>query len=126
VKEIDMNEEFLATCEKEGKNVINAIKVYSYKDLQLLRSMLYSCGIQNYVQFENMMNIRGGVGIERFNDAFIQIFEDDIEETKQVFEDYVAGNGDTINAGEKIRNMAEYLLAGWLVTNKKKPYVIKE
>ena len=124
VENINMNKEFLDILKSSDKKVINVIKVFSYQDLQLIRSMLYSCGISNYVEYENMINIKGGIAIDNFNDAIIKIFQEDTTEAVNVFNDYLLTKKDKITSKEKIRNVAEFLIGGWVVSNSNRPELI--
>jgi len=124
VENINMNKEFLDILKSSDKKVINVIKVFSYQDLQLIRSMLYSCGISNYVEYENMINIKGGIAIDNFNDAIIKIFQEDTTEAVNVFNDYLLTKKDKITSKEKIRNIAEFLIGGWVVSNSNRPELI--
>jgi len=126
VENINMNKEFLDIAETSRKKATNAIKVFNYQDLQLIRSMLYSCGINNYVEYENMLNIKGGTAIDNFNDAIIKIFQEDTPEAVNVFNDYLKTKKEEISKKEKIRNIAEFLIGGWVVSNTTKPELIEQ
>ena len=114
VRDIDMDAEFLGNA--AGRRTVDAIRLYSQEDCAMLRSMLYSCGIMSLVRFPNMNSLRPGAGIPNYNDIIITLYEGDLEEAMEIVEDYNrSGSGDAPTAGEKIRNMAEFLVAGWIV-----------
>ena len=114
VRGIDMDGEFLAKA--GGRPTTDAIRLYSQEDCALLRSMLYSCGIMSLVRYPNMNSLRPGAGIPGYNDIVITLYEDDLGEAGEIVDEYNRrGAGDAPTAGEKIRNVAEFLVAGWIV-----------
>ena len=114
VRDIDMDAEFLRNA--SGRPAVDAIRLYSQEDCSMLRSMLYSCGIMSLARFPNMSSLRPGVGIPGYNDIVITLYEDDLGEAREIVDEYNRrGGGDAPGAGEKIRNMAEFLVAGWIV-----------
>jgi len=114
VRDIDMDGEFLAKA--EGRRMVDAIRLYSQEDCAMLRSMLYSCGIMSLVRFANMNSLRPGAGIPSYNDIVLTLYEDDLGEAREIVDEYnLRGVGEAPTAGEKIRNMAEFLVAGWIV-----------
>lgn len=118
VRDLDMDREFLGKA--AGRRAIDAIRLYSQEDCAMLRSLLYSCGIQSLVRFANMNSLRPGAGVPNYNDIVITLYEGDLEEAQEIVEAYNrAGAGEGPTAGEKIRNMAEFLVAGWIVGGSK-------
>jgi len=113
VRDIDMDGEFIAKA--AGKRTVDAIRFYSQEDCAMLRSMLYSCGIQSLARFGNMNSLRPGAGVPSYNDIVLTLYEDDLDAAREVVEDYNLGQADDApSPGTRIRNVAEFLVAGWI------------
>ena len=117
IDSIDMNHEFIKEKANTNKKIIDGIMVFSYVDAILLRSILYSCEINSFVQFFNVSSLRPGMIIEGYTDIKIAIFEDDFLEVNEIVNEL---NNQKINDGKikfanKVRNIAEYIICGSVV-----------
>lgn len=87
-EEIDLNQEFFKKAEVTNEEAIDAIVCNSQADLILLRSVLYSCGIQTYAKNQYIADLKLGWGFPGFTKVTLVLFKDDIDEAKKIIEDY--------------------------------------
>jgi hypothetical protein len=119
---LDMDESFLDVAQKTGKRVVDAVIVHSPADLSILRSLLYSGEIENYVRNDHVSALLPGVGIDGLTNMVISIFEDDYEAACELVNEYLDGKrrrreeGDG-RAGDRIRNVGEFIVAGRFVSS---------
>ena len=119
---LDMDASFLDAAQETGKRVVDAVVVYAPADLALLRSLLYSSGIENYVRNNHVSALLPGVGINGLTSMVISVFEDDYEATCEAVGEYLdekmkgreEGDG---SAGDKIRNVGEFVVTGRFVSS---------
>jgi hypothetical protein len=119
---LDMDASFLNVAQKTGKRVVDAVVVHASADLALLRSLLYSGGIENYVRNDHVSALLPGVGINGLTSMVISVFEDDYEATCEIVGEYLdekmkgreEGNR---GAGDKIRNVGEFVVTGRFVSS---------
>lgn len=83
----DLNEEFIKNLNDE--EVVDAVKVFSPIDLKILRSVLASEGVNNYVLFPCINSLYAGIPISGYTDSIIQIKLSDKEEAVKIIKDYI-------------------------------------
>ena len=130
---VDMNKSFLEKA--QGKEVVNAIIVYSINDLNIIRSLLFSSGIENYVRNDHMSSLLPGIGINGLTSMIISIIKSDYSETKEIVMDYIEEkinerNNQNVNKEiiDKIRNVGEFVVTGRFVSSSSEardPEIIK-
>jgi len=118
----DMDASFLDAAQKTDRRVVDAVVVHSSADLALLRSLLYSSKIENYVRNDHVSALLPGVGVNGLTNMVISIFEDDYESAKEIVADYLnekkAGReGSASRTGDKIRNVGEFIVTGRFVSS---------
>jgi hypothetical protein len=79
--------------------------------------MLFSCGINSFVNYVNVSSLRPGVGIDGYTDMRLTIFEDDKEEVLKIVLEYEKNKRDSRHVTTKtiIRNIIEAILGNWIV-----------
>jgi len=83
----DLNEKFLKNL--QGKEVRRVVKTYNSFDKEQIRSLLDSCEILSYAEFENMNNLLPGLGIYGYSESYISVSIDDIPEALIVIKEYI-------------------------------------
>jgi hypothetical protein len=120
-----MNDSFLNKAQTTDERVIYAVVVYSLNDLNMIRSLLYSSKIENYVKNNHVSTLYPGVGIDGLNSMIISIFENDYESTREIVNDYLAekkkerGENTAKDTGNRIRNVGEFIVTGRFVSSNK-------
>ena len=120
IHNIDMDNEFIKETETK-KTVFDFAKIYSIEDLIVIRSILYSCGINSFIQFFNMCSLRPGVGVDNYTDMRLSIFEDDSEEVKIIIQEYENRKieDQKVKLKTKVRNIVEAIIGNWIVEESK-------
>jgi len=118
----DMDASFLDAAQKADKRVVDAVVVHSLADLAILRSLLYSSEIENYVRNDHVSALLPGVGIDGLTSMVISIFEDDYESARQIVNDYLdekrKGRKESRKAtGNRMRNVGEFIVTGRFVSS---------
>lgn len=118
---MDMNESFIAAAQKSKSEIIDAITVYSVQDLNLIRSLLFSSGIESYVQNEHSSTIFQGIGINGLSSMTISLFKTDYEEATSIVEEYIVNkkkeDNNKRNVKNKARNIGEFIVSGSYVSS---------
>jgi hypothetical protein len=122
VPALDMDASFLAAAQKADKKVVDAVVVHSPADLALLRSLLYSSKIENYVRNDHVSALLPGVGINGLTSMVISVFEEDYEAVREIVSEYLdektkGREANNRSAGDKIRNVGEFVVTGRFVSS---------
>ena len=85
----DLNEKFLRNpSNKEG--TVELVRVFRPDDLELLRSLLDSEGIESYAPVSNMGALYPLDTIPGFTDSVVSVYAVDVEAARQIVQDYPA------------------------------------
>ena len=91
-------------------------------ELLLIGSLLRSTGISYYVLNDNFGSLYIGPRIKFYTDKSILVHKDNATDTIEVIKDYFRclaiepyANTHHFSPWDKLRNIVEYLLAGWFV-----------
>jgi hypothetical protein len=123
IHEINMNNRFLDIADSTGKKAIDAVIIYSLNDLLIIRSQLFSCGIENYVKNEKLNTLFSGIGINGLTNIVLTIFEEDLNETKEIVNEFISSKSRQRKAKgkkellSKARNIGELIITGRYVSN---------
>ena len=104
----DLNEEFLAAA--AGEDTAGLVRTFHPTDLMILRSILASEGIPNFVPHSHVGGLLPGVRVQGYTDSTIVIRVSDAEDAIRLTQDYI----ETIQTPNtpKMRNALEFLAAG--------------
>lgn len=119
---LDMDASFLDAAQRSNRRVVDAVIVHAPADLALLRSLLYSSGIENYVRNDHVSALLPGVGINGLTSMVISVFEDDYEAAAEIVTEFLnekksGREGSASRTGTKIRNVGEFVVTGRFVSS---------
>ena len=111
----DFNDKFIGNS--GGRTQIRFIRVYSPVDLMIIRSMFDSEGIETYAEYESINSLFPGLRVPGYTDTVISIFEDKLDEAKEIAEDYLSAlrNNETQRIKDMLRNLGELNIAGYAI-----------
>ncbi len=107
-----------------GRRALRIASVYNQYDIMFVKSLFQSEQIPYYFEFENMSKLRTGIPVFSFNNALLNVLEDDYDDAYAVLAAYKEGprdggtgdegpGGEDARGVERIRNAAEIVLGGW-------------
>lgn len=94
-------------------------------DLTILQSILESADITFFIENDSFASLYIGPSIELFNQQTIFVEDEYEEEAKELLKQYLASSypdndpSEKTSVLDKIRMLAEVLLAGWFIPGKK-------
>jgi len=120
---VEMERAFLDEV-SAGRRAVRIASVYNQYDIMFIKSLFQSEQIPYYFEFENMSKLRTGIPVFSFNNALLNVLEDDYDDARAVLEAYKRGPGDggAVDAergdaksrgAERVRNVAEIVIGGW-------------
>ena len=111
----DMEELFFEKI-RGGSNPYKILNIYIPFDLIIIKSLLLSEQIPYYVEFEHTMGLRQFIQIINYTNTNLYILEEDYEDTVIVLRNYIRTKTlDNYTMKERIRNIVEMLVFGWLI-----------
>ena len=99
---------------KNGASGYRVANLYNQYDIMFIKSLLQSAEIPYFIEFENMSRNKGGLAISSYNNAILNILDDDYDDVIQILEEYKKSRkSDNLRGKERIRNVAEIVIGGW-------------
>ncbi len=95
---VEMERAFLDEV-ASGRRAVRIASAYDQYDIMFIKSLFQSEQIPYYFEFENKSKLRTGIPALSFNDAILNVLEDDYDDARAVLEAYkegprVEGTGD--------------------------------
>ena len=84
---VDMNEDFINNS--KGHEIIPLVKVFCDSDKMIIRSILQSSQIRNYLELDNINSLYPGLQMNNLKEIIIFIYKDDVNDARTIIEDYI-------------------------------------
>ncbi|HPE35821.1 MAG TPA: hypothetical protein PK625_01625 [Spirochaetales bacterium] len=107
--------EFLAQA--KGRSAMPLVRVYNSEDLMVLRSLLSSAGIPNYVNYGHISGLYPNIRIAGLSDSVIAVFDTDLDDALRIVLEYIelARKNSASFSSSKVRAVAEFVVGGYVV-----------